>query len=317
MKDAHRFRRLLVTLVSEVEGMLFRKALCMKGIVRREIVMKKTTRMENVIGKIVIKKIVQKRTGWIAGVLLLALTGCGEPAVLTEDAENAMKNFVTEGTAPLSDSTQSTDASDSGEQKIEIEQAEKSGNSELQNCATESKKETDSTEDLPASKNADTLTAPPSLEVSTLYDVDQVTASPGNYQWSAVLPDGTAGTVVACGLHPLDQQEHPLLYTAFPAGSLPPLEEGVFPGSMIPTYTLNFGDIPPETVTAVRWPASLIGTSEGSMSKAENVSVETEADTITLMPFGDGDFVYEICAEWGETGSAYYTFRTLAQVRED
>lgn len=250
--------------------------------------MKENSRTENVMEKIARKKIARKGIGWIAGVLLLALTGCGEPAVIPEDAENSMKNFVTDETAPLSDSTQNTDTSASDEQSIGNENAEK----------------------------AETLTAPPSLVVSTLYDVDQVTASPGNYQWIAVLPDGTAGTVVACGLHPLDQQEHPLLYTTFPAGSLPPLEDGVLPGSMVPTYTLNFGDIPPETVTAVRWPASLIGDSQGSMSKAENVSVEMEADVITLMPFGDGDFVYEICAEWGETGSAYYTFRTLPQVRK-
>lgn len=279
--------------------------------------MKENTSAGNVKKKIVRKKTVRKRMGWIAGILLLALTGCGEPAAIPEDAENSSKNFTTEETAPLSDSTQNTDTTDSVDQRIGNAKVEKAGNDEMQNQTTAAQKGTNNTEDLPASKKAETLTAPPSLEVSTLYDVDQVTASLGSYQWSAVLPDGTAGTVVACGLHPLDQQEHPLLYTAFPAGSLPPLEDGVLPGSLVPTYTLNFGDIPPETVTAVRWPASLIGDSEGKMSKAENVSVEMEADAITLMPFGDGDFVYEICAEWGETGSAYYTFRTLPQVRED
>ncbi len=284
----------------------------MKGISWKQISRNGINRME-----IVRKKFARKRISWIVGVLLLALTGCGDPAVIPEDAENATKNFVTDETAPFSDSTQNTDTSNSGDQSIGNAKVEKAGNDEMQNQTTAAQKGTNSTEDLPASKKAETLTAPPSLVVSTLYDVDQVTASPGNYQWIAVLPDGTAGTVVACGLHPLDQQEHPLLYTAFPAGSLPPLEDGVLPGSMVPTYTLNFGAIPPETVTAVRWPASLIGDSEGKMSKAENVSVEMEADAITLMPFGDGDFVYEICAEWGDTGSAYYTFRTLPQVRED
>ena len=31
-------------------------------------------------------------------------------------------------------------------------------------------------------------------------------------------------------------------------------------------------------------------------------------------PLGDGDYVYEISADWGEVGGASYTFRTLPQI---
>ncbi len=47
----------------------------------------------------------------------------------------------------------------------------------------------------------------------------------------------------------------------------------------------------------------------------EEVTAEMEGDTITLVPLGDGDYVYEVSAGWGEAGYASYTFRTLPQVR--
>lgn len=47
----------------------------------------------------------------------------------------------------------------------------------------------------------------------------------------------------------------------------------------------------------------------------EEVIVEFEEDMINLMPLGDGDYVYEISADWGEVGGASYTFRILPQIR--
>lgn len=155
------------------------------------------------------------------------------------------------------------------------------------------------------------LTAPPVLTVSTLNNADSVSASCGNYSWNHTLSDGLTSTLIACGAHPLDWQEHPILYTAFPAGTLSPLEEGTDIGSMVPVFYLDFGEILPETVSAIRWPASYIGDAQSHSADFEEVAVEFKKDRITLVPLGDGDYVYEISAAWGEAGSASYTFRTL------
>ena len=159
----------------------------------------------------------------------------------------------------------------------------------------------------------ESMTAPPALIVSTLNCADSVSASCGNYNWSCTLSDGFTSTLIACGAHPLDWQEHPVLYTAFPAGTLSSLEEGTDIESMVPVFYLDFGEILPETVSAVRWPASYIGDAQSHSTDFEEVAVELKKDRITLVPLGDGDYVYEISAAWGEAGSASYTFRTLLQ----
>lgn len=161
-----------------------------------------------------------------------------------------------------------------------------------------------------------TLTEPPELIVSTMYDTDSVTASCGNYEWNRELPDGTTGHIIACGAHPLDVTwEYNILYTAFPAGSLPPLEEGQMPGMLLPIFYLNFGNIPPDVVSVQRWPASYIGDAQIHSADSEDVAVESENGIFTLLPLGDGDFIYEIHVEWSDVGSANYVFRTLPQVR--
>lgn len=160
------------------------------------------------------------------------------------------------------------------------------------------------------------LTQAPLLTVSTQNDADRVTASCGNSEWNCLLPDGTATTLIACGAHPLDWQNHPILYTAFPAGSLSPSEDSMDLGAMLPAFYLDFGEIPPETVSAVRWSSSFIGNAQNH-TESETVTVESEEGTITLLPMGDGDYIYEISAYWGETGSASYVFRTLPLVREE
>lgn len=155
--------------------------------------------------------------------------------------------------------------------------------------------------DLPLESEA--LTEPPELTVYTLNHTDSLASSSGNFHWRISLPDGTATEMLACGAHPLDQQDHPILYTAFPAGSLPAPEEGTAIGSMPPVFYLDFGEIPPEIVSAVRWPAAYIGDAQSYSADFETVTAESDGSTIMLLPSGDGDYVYEVSAEWGNFGA--------------
>ena len=167
----------------------------------------------------------------------------------------------------------------------------------------------------PAKPDAWALEGPPDLVVSTVHNEDCVTASCGNYQWSAKMPDGSMSSVIACGAHPLDEAgEGTTLYTAFPAGTLPPLGDGEDTPSLLPVFYLDFGEIPPETVTARRWPSEYIGRASEFDGESEEVEVDS-SDGFTLLPFLDGAFVYEVRAAWGEVGSANYVFSTLPQVR--
>lgn len=165
--------------------------------------------------------------------------------------------------------------------------------------------------------DAQTLERPPELVVSTMNNADSVTASCGNYQWSKKMPDGTTGSIIACGAHPLDEAgaaERTRLYTAFPAGTLPPSSEGQDTPSFLPVFYLNFGEIPPETVTARRWPSEYIGRASEFDGDSEEVEVDS-SNGFAILPIGDGEFVYEVDAVWGEVGSAAYVFSTLPQMR--
>lgn len=125
--------------------------------------------------------------------------------------------------------------------------------------------------------------------------------------------------IIACGPHPLDspgELGYAILYTAIPAGSLPPLEEGQFPGMLLSSIYLDFGEIPPETVTVRRWPASYVGNASEHYEDGENVTVDS-SDGFMLLPLGDGEFVYEVHADWGQVGSADYVFRTVPEVRDE
>lgn len=156
---------------------------------------------------------------------------------------------------------------------------------------------------------------PPALTVSTLYHADSVVAACGNFQWAEEMPDGTVQSIVACGASPMDAGwEKPLLYTAFGPGTLPPPKEGEFVSSIMPIYYLDFGEVPPTAVTARRWSADYIG-QDDAWDRAEAVSVETTDEGYALYPLGDGEFVYEVNAQWGELGSAQYVFQTIPQVR--
>lgn len=162
-----------------------------------------------------------------------------------------------------------------------------------------------------------TLDRPPELVVSTLNNADCVTASCGNYQWNHKLPGGSGGSVIACGAHPLDEAgaaEKNRLYTAFPPGTLPPLSKGENTPSLLPEFYLDFGEIPPETVTVRRWPSEYIGRASEFDGDSEEVEVDS-SDGFAILPFLDGEFVYEVNASWGEAGSASYVFSTLPQAR--
>lgn len=164
-----------------------------------------------------------------------------------------------------------------------------------------------------------TLTAPPELTVSTEYNADQISAQCYGYGWNVKLEGDMMTTVIACGPHPLDSSEeldYAVLYTAFPVGSLPPLEEGQLPGFMLPVYFLDFGVIPPETVTVKRWPAAYVGHTSEHSDDSEQVTVDS-SDGFMLLPLGDGEFVYEVHADWGQVGSADYVFRTVPEVRAE
>ena len=153
-------------------------------------------------------------------------------------------------------------------------------------------------EDVSVPLDFESLTEPPALVVSTINNTDRVTASCGNSQWRCTLPDGETASVIACGLHPLDQQDHPIVYTAFPTGSLSSSENEEDLGAIAPTFYLDFGEISPETISAVRWPASYIGNTQNH-TDSENVTIEIEEGTIMLAPLGDGDYVYEVSTRWG------------------
>lgn len=157
------------------------------------------------------------------------------------------------------------------------------------------------------------LKNPPALIVSTEYDVDSVTAEIYGYTWTRKLEEDQMSTLIACGMHPLDDPGEPgyaILYTAFPPGSLP---DGQFRSSMLPVFYLDFGKIPPKTVTARRWPAEYVGSASEHYDDAEEVQVDMLEEF--LLPLGDGEFIYEVHADWGEVGSADYVFMTLPQVR--
>lgn len=168
----------------------------------------------------------------------------------------------------------------------------------------------------PVKPDAWTLDGPPELVVSTLNNVDSVTASCGNFQWNHRLPGGSGGYVIACGAHPLDEAgaaERTRLYTAFPAGTLPPLGNGEDTPSILPVFHLDFGEIPPESVTVRRWPSEYIGRASEFDGDSEEVEVDS-SNGFAILPFLDGEFVYEVNASWGEVGSASYVFSTLPQL---
>lgn len=172
-------------------------------------------------------------------------------------------------------------------------------------------------EEIPVS-DAGALAGPPEMAVSTLYGADRVVAQQYGCTWDWSMPDGTTESIIACGLHPLDdpgEGGYADLYTAFGPGQLPPLQEGENVGSITPIFSLDFGEYPPESVNARRWSAAYIGREDRYDVPAEEVDVCLEDGVFTLCPLGDGAFVYEVHAVWEDAGDAWYVFRTVPEAR--
>lgn len=164
-----------------------------------------------------------------------------------------------------------------------------------------------------------TLTGPPELIVSTEYSADRVTAQCSSYEWNVKLEDDIMSSVIACGPHPLDSPknlDYPTLYTSFPAESLTSLDEEQHPEAMFPVFNLDFGEIPPETITVYRWTAAFVFNASEHYEDGEPVAVDS-SDGFMLLPQEDGEFVYEIHADWGQVGHAYYCFLTMPEVRDE
>ena len=160
-----------------------------------------------------------------------------------------------------------------------------------------------------------TLTEPPELFVSTEYNADRITAQCSSYEWNVKLEGDMMSSIIACGPHPLDSPknlDYPTLYTAFPAESLTPSEEGETKETVLPVFYLDFGEIPPETVTVYRWSAAFVFNASEHYEDGEPVTVDS-SDGFMLLPQGDGEFVYEIYADWGQVGHAYYGFLTMPE----
>lgn len=107
-------------------------------------------------------------------------------------------------------------------------------------------------------KALEELAEPPALTVSCGWD--QITLSwSGNASWSKAGPDGEGETWIACGLHPLDSQEYPVLYTASPRGRDRQRGEEWPPS---PRAVAGFV-VQPTQVTLRRWPAEYVGRDPG------------------------------------------------------
>ncbi len=146
-------------------------------------------------------------------------------------------------------------------------------------------------------KALEELAEPPALTVSCGWD--QITLSwSGNASWSKAGPDGEGETWIACGLHPLDSQEYPVLYTGIPAGA--GQTEGEV-ASLAPALTLAF-EVQPTQVTLRRWPAEYVGRTQEGEDQAETL----EAENGTVLLPGTGTACMRSAPSGGDVGSASY-----------
>ncbi len=155
------------------------------------------------------------------------------------------------------------------------------------------------------------LDRPPDLMVSAASQKDAIIAGQYGWQWNIA-----GSSLIACGLHPLDQQsaeDYQTLYVVFPGERLPQLEEEEMRGGIIPVYDLDFGEVPPEALEVRRWPMEYIGEAETHFGDSEQVAVEY-SESWMLLPSGEGEYIYEVDASWGQLGSATYVFCTLPRM---
>ncbi len=125
---------------------------------------------------------------------------------------------------------------------------------------------------------------PPTLRV--LCSEGSADGRSSNYEWTYTdTARGEGGSVIACGLHPLDYRDAPSLTTA---------DE---------TVRLNFLDLP-DRVSVVCWPDSQWGNTSAA-SQAAQAGHGEHAYDLTL---NEGGWVYEISAQWDDLGRAAYVF---------
>lgn len=108
-----------------------------------------------------------------------------------------------------------------------------------------------------------------------------LSVSPGSYEWTLTLPDGTVQSVIACGSYPPDEADKLPLLTASEQ-----------------TLPLAWDcDALPDSLTLRRW--SLDGEAMPELTVPD--------DSISLT---SGDWIYEISASWPQ-GTASYAFRAV------
>lgn len=130
-----------------------------------------------------------------------------------------------------------------------------------------------------AAPRANTSSSVPVLQIQN--SEQTLLVSPGSYEWTLTLPDGTAQSVIACGAFPPDEADKlPLLTTSEQA--LPLAWDCVtLPDSLILRRWSLDGDAMPE------------------------LSVPDYSLSLT-----SGDWIYEISASWPD-GSVSYAFRAV------
>lgn len=167
-----------------------------------------------------------------------------------------------------------------------------------------------------AKNNEIALNEPPALTV--IYGKENVKALRGTTSWTYVNEDGTSTSVASDSLHPLQAKEYMPSLNLFPStlSSSEPLKA-----------TLKW-DFVPDKVTARCWSEDCweqVGdyneTSEEIPLKRLIIDSDTETDPIISIEMKDGNYIYEITAEWNSyekcSGKAYYSFYTVCPDYEE
>ena len=143
------------------------------------------------------------------------------------------------------------------------------------------------------------LREPPVLYVTA--EDTEITAMKGTLTWTYHEDEGKAVTLNADSSHPLSLKEH------MPCIALvPTVTSYTYP---IRAAHLQFGASPnkfsPDSISVRRWTAESWGDTE---AESENVTIENENGNIYI-PLENGDYIYEISAEWNESRAAHGTVR--------
>ena len=151
-----------------------------------------------------------------------------------------------------------------------------------------------------------TLKEPPALTVS--YGLKEVEVLRGTTSWTYQNADGTMTGIEADGIHPLEAKKH--------MPSIPLKNRAT--ESRHDAHL--FWSIPPDDVAVRCWHETDWGQSD---AESEEIPVNTlmidsdiETTPIFCFPLADGNYIYEITAEWnretyhGRTHYSFYTVKT-------